>query len=58
MNRLMTALQIDDREAAHREAGAVTKIESVVIRSAMADRIVHAGEQIAVDLRAITANNA
>src|SRR5437764_4677308 len=58
MDRLMTALQIDNREAAHSESDAIAKIKSVVIRSPMADRIVHAGEQFAVDLRAITTNNA
>src|SRR5437016_14471187 len=58
MDRLMAALQIDNREAAHREADAGAKIKSVVIRSSMADRVVHAGEQFAVYLRAITANNA
>ena len=54
----MTALQIDNREAAHSESNAIAKIKSVVIRSPMADRVVHAGEQFAVDLRAITTNNA
>ena len=58
MDRLMTALQIDNREAAHSESDAVAKIKSVVIRSPMADCVVHAGEQFAVDLRAITTNNA
>ncbi len=50
--------EIDDRQPAHRQSDAVAEIESVIIRTAMTDGIVHAREQVAVDRRAITTNDA
>src|SRR6476661_7436132 len=48
VHRLMPAGQVDDRQPAHREACSAVKIKSVVIRSAMTYRSVHAAKHIPV----------
>ena len=56
MNRLLPALEIDDRETSHRQANAIAHIETILIGAAMMDGLVHTREQLAIDRRAITAN--
>ncbi|HMH45147.1 MAG TPA: hypothetical protein VK557_16775, partial [Pyrinomonadaceae bacterium] len=56
--RLNAADEIDDGETAMPEADAGSVVKTLTVRSAMANGIVHAGEQFAIDLRAITPNNA
>ena len=38
---LLTTLQVDDREPAHREADRAVDVETIVVRTAMTDRVVH-----------------
>ncbi len=42
---LLPAFQVDDGEAAHGEADRAVDVKTVVVRPAMADRLVHAGQQ-------------
>jgi hypothetical protein len=54
---LLPALQVNNRKTAHRQAHAVIEVKPIVIRPAMMNRFVHARQQLAIDRRAITANN-
>ena len=58
VNRLLAAFQIDDGESTHRETDTIVEIKAVFVRTAMMDRRVHLREQIAIDGRAITTNDA
>jgi hypothetical protein len=45
MNRLLPALEVDDGEAAHREAHRVLMIKAVLVRPAMTNPLAHTREQ-------------
>jgi len=42
VNRLRSAFEIDDREAAHSEADRAVDVKAVVVGTAMPDRVAHA----------------
>ncbi len=56
VNRLLPALEIDDREAAHCQADGSVDIEAVFVRAAMPDRFIHAGQQRFVNRLAVVSN--
>src|SRR5436189_4278817 len=57
VNRLVAALEIDDRQATHCQTDALTKIEAVIVRPTVTNCAVHAGEKVAINRRAIAAHN-
>jgi hypothetical protein len=56
VNRLLPALEINDRKTPHRQPHAVAHIETILVRAAMMNGLVHTRQQLAIDRRAITAN--
>src|SRR5207249_520647 len=57
VNRLLPALQIDDRQTTHRQTNAIAQIKSIFIGAAMTNGLVHAAKQTAIDRRAVNSNN-
>jgi hypothetical protein len=49
VNRLLPALQVDDRQAAHAKADRLIEIETIIVRSTMTDGGAHAAEQCLID---------
>jgi hypothetical protein len=54
--RLLAALQIDNREAAHGETNRTVDIESIVVGTAMPNRIAHASQQRFVNRFPVVSN--
>ena len=50
VNRLLPALQVDDRQAAHAQADRAVEVEPVVIRSTMLDGSAHPRDQRLVNV--------
>src|SRR6185369_9052477 len=57
VNGLLAAFEIDDREAAHREAGGTVNVEAVFVGSAMANGVVHPREQLLVNRLPVVSND-
>ena len=55
---LVAALDVDDREPAHSQAGWTTEIETIIVRAAMLDGIAHSDQQRLINIRSITINYA
>jgi hypothetical protein len=45
VNRLLSALQIDDRQTAHSQSNCLIEVETVVVRSTVTDSRAHAAKQ-------------
>ena len=56
MNRLLSVREVDDREPSHGQAHAIAEIETVVVRTTMPNRLVHAREQLAINRSAVFVN--
>src|SRR3989442_13624786 len=57
VNRLLSALQINDGQPPHGQPNAVVEIKTILIRTSMPDRVVHSRKDVAINLRVITAND-
>ena len=58
VNRLLAALQVDDRETAHRESDRTVDVETIIVGTAMTDRVVHARQQLLVNRFPVASNDA
>ena len=56
MNRLLSVREIDDREPSHRQSHAIAEIETVIVRTAMTNGLIHAREQLAINRSAVFVN--
>ena len=56
MNRLLSVREIYDREPAHRQSHAIAEIETVIVRTAMTNGLIHAREQLAINRSAVFVN--
>jgi len=56
VNGLLAAFEVDDGEAAHREADGTVDVVSVFVRAAMTNRIAHAGQERFVNRLAVVSN--
>src|SRR2546423_4390246 len=54
---LVPAFDLEDRQPAHAQADAATKIEAIVVGTAMTDRVGHPLKQAAIDGRIVGAHN-
>ena len=59
VNQLLTTLQVDDREAAHRHSDRAVDVETILVRTAMPeDRVVHPRQQLLVNRVSVVSNDA
>src|SRR2546425_9607313 len=56
MNRLLSVREIDDREPPHRQSHPIAEIETVIVRTTMTNRLVHAREQLTINRSAVFVN--
>jgi hypothetical protein len=57
MNWLLAALEIDDREAAHRESGGTVEVEAVLVGATVTNGVVHPRQQLLVNRLPVVSND-
>src|SRR5215213_892323 len=57
VNGLLAALEVDDREAAHREAGGAIDIKTVLVRPAVTNSLVHPRQELLINRFSVVSND-